>query len=320
MPPNLRMRDVLVERVDERMVDAPDIFFLSADFGSPKLDRLVERFPDRFVNVGIAEQNMVNVAAGLALEGYRVFAYAIAPFISMRAFEQVRVNLSLLSQVRPIHVNLIGVGAGFSYDVSGPTHQALEDLSIMRTLPNMEVLSPSDWVLTRALVDDLLERTGPKYMRLDGKPLPALYDENRLPDLRAGFHIWRQAGRACLVTTGYLTHTALAAADQLCQLGCPTAVVDMFNLSDYAEHDLAAFLRRFPVVVSAEEGFAGRGGLDSLLMNLFNRHGLAPRFSGLGLEPYYRFEIGDRDLLLDQVGLGRGALVDRVRALVRALS
>ena len=99
------------------------IFFVSADFGSPVLDDIRADFPDRFLNVGIAEQNLINVSAGLALEGFTVFAYAIAPFITMRCFEQLRVNLALLSEVRDMNVNLIGVGAGYSYVVSGPTHQ-----------------------------------------------------------------------------------------------------------------------------------------------------------------------------------------------------
>src|SRR5208337_5213045 len=108
-----------------------------ADFGSPKLDKLREDFSDRFINVGIAEQNLVNVSTGLALEGYTVYAYAIAPFLVMRAFEQIRNNMSLLYHTRELNVNLIGVGAGLSYDVSGPTHHSVEDIAIIRTLPNM---------------------------------------------------------------------------------------------------------------------------------------------------------------------------------------
>ena len=87
------------------------VFFVTADFGSPVLDSIRKDFADRFVNAGIAEQNLVNISAGLALEGFKVFAYAIAPFITMRCFEQLRVNLALLSEVRQLNVNLIGVGA-----------------------------------------------------------------------------------------------------------------------------------------------------------------------------------------------------------------
>src|SRR5436190_2102061 len=108
------MRDALLERIHGAMGSDPSIFLVSADFGSPVLDRIRSDRPKQFVNVGIAEQNLINVSAGLALEGYKVFAYAIAPFITMRCFEQIRVSLALLSEARPMNVNLVGVGAGYS--------------------------------------------------------------------------------------------------------------------------------------------------------------------------------------------------------------
>ncbi|HQJ94664.1 MAG TPA: hypothetical protein PLT06_07500, partial [Syntrophorhabdaceae bacterium] len=103
------MRDVFIERIYERMLTDKNVFFLTADFGSPVLDKLRDDFKDRFINVGIAEQNLVNIAAGLATEGFCVYAYAIAPFLTMRAFEQIRNNLSLLSRAHKLNVNLIGV-------------------------------------------------------------------------------------------------------------------------------------------------------------------------------------------------------------------
>ena len=105
----MRMRDAFLQAVLDRMEAEKDIFLLTADFGSPVLDGVQKEFPDRFVNVGISEQNLVNVATGLALEGFRVVAYAIAPFITMRCLEQVRINLAILSQVRPMNVTLVGV-------------------------------------------------------------------------------------------------------------------------------------------------------------------------------------------------------------------
>ena len=127
------MRDALIEQIYEKMYDNDRIFFVSADMGAPALDKLREDFKDRFVNVGIAEQNLVNVSTGLALEGFTVYAYAIAGFLTMRAYEQIRINLALSAQRKEINVNLIGVGAGVSYDVSGPTHHCFEDLTIMRS-------------------------------------------------------------------------------------------------------------------------------------------------------------------------------------------
>src|SRR6056300_1304363 len=100
----LVMRDVFLKNILQSMERNKDIFFVTADFGSPVLDDIRAKYPDRFLNVGIAEQNLINISCGLALEGYRVFAYAIAPFITMRCYEQIRINLALLSNVRPLNV------------------------------------------------------------------------------------------------------------------------------------------------------------------------------------------------------------------------
>jgi len=175
--PPKTMRDVLIEAIYKRMADNPRIFFLSADFGAPALDKLRKDFPNRFINVGIAEQNLINIATGLALEGNIVFAYAIAPFLTMRAYEQIRLNLSISTQIKTVNVNLIGVGGGMGYDVAGPTHHCLEDIGIMRILPNMTVFSPSDWKLVENFVDYSISKETPKYFRLDGKPVPSIYDE-----------------------------------------------------------------------------------------------------------------------------------------------
>lgn len=172
----MAMRDVFLEQIWKKMADDQNIFFVSADFGSPILDKIRADFPDRFVNVGIAEQNLINVTAGLALEGYTVFAYAIAPFITMRCYEQARVSLALLSEVRPMNVNLIGVGAGYSYVVSGPTHQCYEDITLMRALPNFEILSPSDHLTTKEMFNRVIENQRLKYLRFDAQVLPTIYN------------------------------------------------------------------------------------------------------------------------------------------------
>jgi len=160
----LVMRDVFLKNILHSMERNKDIFFVTADFGSPVLDDIRAKYPDRFLNVGIAEQNLINISCGLALEGYRVFAYAIAPFITMRCYEQIRINLALLSNVRPLNVTLIGVGAGYSYVVSGPTHQCYEDISIMRSLPNINIYSPSDSSQTDSVFHHVICQNGINYV------------------------------------------------------------------------------------------------------------------------------------------------------------
>ncbi|MFI3185332.1 MAG: transketolase C-terminal domain-containing protein [Methylococcaceae bacterium] len=315
----LAMRDVLLDRIWGAMKDDRKIFFTSADFGSPVLDKIRADFPERFVNVGIAEQNLINVSAGLALEGYTVFAYAIAPFITMRCYEQIRVSLALLSEVRPMNVNLIGVGAGYSYVVSGPTHQCYEDLTLMRALPNFRVLSPADHVSAAALFDRCVNTSGPKYLRFDAQVLPVLY-ENGSPDLDTGFHVHRSGDGVCLVATGYMLHTALKVAESLSAEGHSVGVVDLFDISNFAADQLQKLLSSYAGIVTLEEGFRGRGGVDAMLFEFIARRGLAKPMLNIGVEGAYRFELGSRAELHEQVGIGPESVLRSVTTFVQSLS
>lgn len=306
----IAMRDAFLERVCQAMAFDEKIYFVSADFGSPVLDKIRAQFPKRFVNVGIAEQNLINISAGLALEGFKVFAYAIAPFITMRCYEQIRVNLALLSTVRSMNVTLIGVGAGYSYVVSGPTHQCYEDLSVMRALPSVAIYSPSDHQTAAMLFEPCLENSGIKYLRLDAQVLPPLYE--KLPEWSIGFQCLKQGRTICLLATGYMVHSALAASEKLQQLGIDVAVIDLFNLTDFSRNQLRAALLPFSKIVTLEEGFRGRGGLDALMFDWLNHEGLNIRMLNLGVKPQYRFELGDRHALHEQVGIGIQAVTNRV--------
>ena len=253
--PKKRMRDSFLQAMKERMAAARDVFFLTADFGSPVLDGVRKDFPDRFVNVGISEQNRVNVATGLALEGFRVVAYAIAPFITMRCLEQIRINLAILSQIRPLNVTLVGVGAGYSYEVSGPTHQALEDIAIMRALPNVGVWSPADAATAAAMAHRALDMVGVRYLRLDSHPLPDLGPAPTKDELKRGFRLGGSAGAAAaIVSTGYMSQLAGGVRDELEAGGIPVRTVDLMDLSAPDLAALAADLAPCRAVLTLEGG------------------------------------------------------------------
>ena len=289
------------------------IFFLSADFGSPVLDKLKRDFKERFINVGIAEQNLINISAGLALEGYIVYAYAIAPFITMRAFEQIRVNLSMSSQIRPLNVNLIGVGGGVSYDLSGPTHHCMEDISIMRLLPNLMVFSPSDWKLAESFADYSIGRAIPKYIRLDGKPLPSIYGGARRFNFGKGFAELSKGERVCLVSTGYMTHRAINAVKKVRNTG----LIDMFILKPIDEELLFRALKRYGCVITIEEGFINNGGLDSLVSKVLLDNKSDIKLKRLGFDDRYVFEPGSRDLLHRLNGLDEKSIIRTVKECVK---
>jgi len=307
------MRDELLEAVFETMGKDDDVFFISADFGSPVLDKIRVEYPDRFVNVGIAEQNLINVATGFALEGCKVFAYAIAPFITMRCYEQIRVNLGILSEIKNLNVNLVGVGAGFSYLVSGPTHQCFEDISIMRTLPNIQVLSPSDWRLARTMVSHCMRFAHPKYLRLDAQPLPCIYESTEDIDFERGFTVLKEGQRVCLMATGYMTQVALLVQQQLVQEEYMISVIDMYNLTDFDADALADVVRAHIVLMTVEEGFDGKGGLDALAYRLVSEKKIPVQVKANGLSSSYRFELMTRTSLHEAAGIGKNALIEKIR-------
>jgi transketolase len=309
----IAMRDALLKKIHEAMSKDGKIFFVTADFGSPVVDLIKKDFPSRFVNVGIAEQNLINISSGLAIEGYKVFAYAIAPFITMRCYEQIRVNLALLSEVREMNVTLIGVGAGYSYVVSGPTHQCYEDLTIMRALPTFSVYSPADHITTSNLFNDCYQRNGLKYLRLDAQVLPPLYELVTV-DWEKGFHQHNIGCEICLVATGYMVHTALKVAKKLAGININVGVIDLYSISDFQQDALLQTLGQYKGVVTIEEGFSGRGGVDSLMFDFLAHKKPSMRVENIGVSPGYRFELGTRDELHEEVGIGEVAITDRLIA------
>lgn len=306
------MRDLFIETLCNKMAVNSNIWFLAADLGSPALDRMRQEYPDRCINVGIAEQNLVNVASGLALEGQVVYGYAIAPFISMRAYEQVRVNLSISSQLRPVNVNLIGVGGGVSYQVSGPTHHCLEDLSIMRLLPNMTVFSPSDAALAAAFVDYSITHNSPKYLRFDGKTLPGLYKTVTTELLDDGFCELVPGQDVCLVSTGYMTQRAVDAAKAYDSLG----VVDLFMLKPFDQEKLYSTLSKYRHIITMEEGFINGGGLDCVIATLLTEHRSPITLDRIGFNDRYVFDLGSRDELHGLNGMDTHAILNKVKAIV----
>jgi transketolase len=313
------MRDALLEEIWIEMASDSEIFFITADFGSPILDKIRSDFPERFVNVGVAEQNLINVSAGLALEGYKVFAYAIAPFITMRCYEQTRVSLALLSEVRNMNVNLIGVGAGFSYVMSGPTHQCYEDISIMRAMPTFRVISPSDHVTAAALSKECLSNMGPKYLRLDAQVLPVIYESDQ-PNVSQGFSILREGDSVCIVATGYMVHTALHVQKELEAARLQVGVIDLFDLTSPSAEKLEEVLDKYTGIVSLEEGFKGRGGLDSFIFDFMSQQKIEARLLNLGLDGAYHFELDTRIGLHERVGIGPGVVARRVSNFAKSLN
>jgi len=307
-PVKKAMRDVFIGKALEAMASEKNLYFLSADFGAPLLDRIRKEYPCNFLNVGIAEQNLVSVAAGLAFEGMTVHAYAISSFLATRAFEQVKINLSLHSHVRDVNVNLVAVGAGLSYDISGPTHHGLEDISVVNSLPGITLFSPSDWVLAEKFHSYALSHKVPKYLRLEGKPVPAIYDSRPEVKIEDCFCELQKGEEVCVVSTGFMTHTALAALKMCGDKGLRPGLVDLFLLKPLHGERLMKTLSRYKKVITIEEGFIGAGGMDAIVADLVNSSGAGLRIRSFGFRNKFVFEHGPREYLHSLYGLDAKSL------------
>ena len=307
------MRDAFIEKLYERMFTDDSIFFTTADFGAPALDKLRETFPDRFINVGIAEQNLINVSVGLALEGFKVYVYGIALFLTMRAYEQIRTSISMLTQIRDININLIGVGIGLSYDVVGPTHHCLEDSCIMNVLPGFTIFTPSDATMAGEFVDYTLTHSGPKYIRLDGKPQFELYTENDDITFDDGFYELRIGTSVCIVSTGYMTHLALKIADLLAQDGISVGVVDQFFLKPFNKKMLLDILSHYEHIVTMDEAFINKGGLDTVIEHLCFSNKFFIGMTKFGFEDKYVFDVGNREHLYKVNNLDQESIIKRIK-------
>jgi transketolase len=307
------MRDSFIERIWTEMKTDNTIVFITADFGSPMLDKIRSDFSDRFFNVGIAEQNLVNVAAGMALEGFRVFAYAIAPFITMRCYEQIRISLALINEIRPLNVTLIGVGAGCSYTVSGPSHQCYEDISLMRALPTCEVFSASDHISSKAICEHVLTSSGLNYVRLDAQVLPPLHSDCANLAMDKGFQrLNEDDSDIVILATGYMAHVALTLSQRLLkEHGMKVGVLDIFNLSACIGELHTCIWPRLGLI-TLEEGFAGRGGMDSLIFDWASNSNFGGKILNIGVNPGYKFELGTRQEIHDAMGIGENEILDRV--------
>lgn len=294
MKSNLTMRDAFFINLYEEMSKNENIYLITADFGAPMLDKIRESFNKRAINIGIAEQNAINIAAGLALEGKCVYVYGIAPFISMRPFEQLRINLSALSSLRNINVNIISVGAGVSYSISGPTHHCLEDLSLIRTLPNFEIFSPSDSELVNRYFKHTIEIKRPKYLRFDATALLNLeYDAY---DINDGFRVKKsKKSNIAIISTGYMSQKAYEISKEY-----DIELIDIYSINSNQNDKLIEYINRYEHIITLEEGFINCGGLDSYI-NFYIKN---KNIINLGFAKKYTFDIGDREFIhsLNNIG------------------
>ena len=251
---------------------------LTADLGYAALEPIAEQFPDRFLNVGVGEQNMLGLATGLAEAGFIPYVYSIVTFASMRGYEFFR-NGAI---VHGLPVRLVGMGGGVEYGHNGISHYGLEDVGIMRVQPDLTVLAPADGQQTGAMVSATWDLPGPAYIRL-GKD-----DRTMVPGLDGRFRLGRaeavrEGSGALLLSMGAISSVAAAAADDLEAHKIPCTHLVISSLNPAPTEDLVAALSRHHVAASIESHYLV-GGLGSLVAEVIAEHGIPTRLVRCGVQ------------------------------------
>lgn len=267
----------------ERLMEEDDrIVVMTADLvGSCKLSAIEKRFSDRFINVGIAEQNMITIAAGLAHEGMRPFVHTFSVFASLRACEQIRTDVFY----NKANVKIIGTHCGFSSAIAGPTHFSLEDVGVISSMPGSRIFTPADAVSAAALIEKLYQDDKPAYIRLDRNPIPVIYPESYEIQIGKG-HILKKGTKIALVACGASVWEALQAAQQLETEGIHVTVVDMCSIKPIDEHLLESLAMQHHTIITIEEQNI-YGGLGMNISRIISQFGYPVKIQYLGIPDCY---------------------------------
>lgn len=308
MSQQITLRDAFWDKVYEIAKIDRNVIVVSADMGAPSLDKFKRDLGAQFVDVGIAEQQAITVASGMSLEGKKVFAYAIAPFITLRCYEHIRIELAAMN----IPVTLVGVGAGFSYDDSGPTHHAFEDISVLRILPNIQINNITDSVMAKAFAQLSCKMKQPNYVRLDRQALPIIYKENY--DFTSGMSILKPAKDAYIVSSGNMVHRALEVLDKLKKKkhSLDIGVIDLYTLP-INEKLFLKTIKGIKRIITLEEHTLP-GGIGSNVCEVLadNNIKVSVKRIGLDFRSGYCYKYGGRQNIQSIYGLDVDSIVNTI--------
>jgi transketolase len=289
-----------------------NIYALVADIGFRNFDKIIEDFPERFINVGIAESNMIGIAAGLTLSGKRVFAFTLAPFITMRCFEQIRIDLCFQN----LPVTIVGAGGGLVYGSQGTTHHAIEDVGILRTLPHMNIICPADARETCKAIEACIELDGPVYVRIGRNNEPVVYDKDY--NFQVGKSVQMREGTdITILSSGFILKTVLDVANELESEGINTSVINMHTIKPIDKDMIINCVNTAKPIITIEEHNI-IGGLGSAVAEVIcEQTNRKIPFKRLGLNDQYCRMHAELDDLRQEYGLSKKAIVESVKEIVQ---
>lgn len=301
------MRIAFVQTLTEMAKRNKKIILLTGDLGFSVFEEYQKSCLHQYFNCGVAEQSMTGIAAGLAVEGKIPIIYSIVPFVTMRNFEQIRNDICY----QDLNVKIVGVGAGFSYGPYGHTHHALEDVGILRTLPNLVILTPGDPVEVRLATSAMLEYNGPVYLRIGKAGEPIIHQKK--PDFRIGKGIVVQDGReVTLFASSTMLARGLEVAKTLESKRISTRLVSMPTIKPLDEELILKCAQETKAIFSLEE-HSIIGGLGSAIAEVLAESGSRVIFKRFGVPDRFTKVIGKQEYMLKANGLSVDQIVERIQ-------
>jgi transketolase len=302
------MRNAFAKQITELAQQDERVVVLAGDIGNRLFDNLKAKCPGRFFNCGVAEANMISMAAGMALSGLRPFCYTITPFITYRCMEQIRVDVCY----HHAPVVLVGTGSGLSYASLGPTHHSCEEMGMLRLLPGLTILAPADAAEVRGAIKAALNHPNPIYMRIGKKGEPAIHKTD--PNFIIGKAIsMREGTDVCLLSTGTVLSVALEAAEKLAQNNISAKVVSFHTVKPLDQEMLGEAFGRFKLVATIEE-HSILGGFGGSVAEWVVDTGAKARLLRFGTADEFLHITCEQEQAREHFGLTADAISDRIRS------
>ncbi len=300
------MRETFFKTIEEIAATRDDIFILTGDLGFKLLDSFRDRYPERFFDIGVAESNMIGIAAGLALSGKQVYCYSIVPFLLMRAFEQIRIDVAYHN----VNVKLIGVGGGVSYGMEGYTHFGVEDFALMRSLPNMTVVAPADPEEAKQIAKISTEYKSPMYVRLGKNGEKTIHKST--PDVQLGKAIKLLDGNdIAIFAIGNMVHIGLQVTDMLKRRGIASTLINMHTLKPLDKETISEVAGTHNAIFSLEEHVVN-GGLGSAIAEVLSEGAYSGLYNRIAIPELSNNTVGHADYLRNYYGLSSERVYERI--------
>jgi len=305
------MRNIFVKHLIKRAKNDKDLILLSGDLGFNAFEEFIQKYPKQFYNLGCAEANMVGVASGLALAGKKVYVYSIVPFITMRCYEQIRNDVCHSN----LNVKFIGTGGGFSYGMQGFSHNTIEDLAIMRVLPNMSILCPGDKLEAKLAVQETLKSTSPVYLRLGKAGEKEIYSHQ--PKFRLGRGLLVKPGNdLTLVSIGNIIEDVLIVGDRLEEQGFSVRIISMPCLKPFDQKIILKAAKETKSIFTIEEHSLIGGLGSSVAETLLETDYSNILFKRFAIPDQYCQEIGSQAYLRKINGLSVDKIIKDITKLI----